>query len=309
MGIDDHFFELGGHSLLVMRLSSEIAKAFKQNHPLSLIYRYPTVQQLAAVLGQSASPDAAGTDSLPTAGSGQRKSPFFCLSYPAQLASELEDSPIYPLGAYFDDVRAYDSIEQIAAANVERLRAHQKEGPYRLSGYCGMALVAFEIARRLDQQGQEVSLLVLIEPPAVGPTNHARISLTSDYAGRLVYHLSRLAKIRPNTWLRYSLARASTIRRRIFARTMEIANRPEKVDLLSRMEKAISSYKPGVYPGRVTLLVSSERVEGSGGETDFGWSRVSGGAPEVRVVPGDHSTILHHPNVAILAAELRGLLV
>ena len=54
VGIDDHFFELGGHSLLVMRLSSEIAKAFKQDHPLSLIYRYPTAQQLAAVLGQGA---------------------------------------------------------------------------------------------------------------------------------------------------------------------------------------------------------------------------------------------------------------
>ena len=66
---------------------------------------------------------------------------------------------------------------------------------------------------------------------------------------------------------------------------MEIANRPEKVDVVSRMEKAISSYTPGVYPGRVTLLVSSERVEDSGGETDFGWSRVSGGALEIRVVP------------------------
>ena len=53
VGIDDHFFELGGHSLLVMRLSSEIAKAFKQDHPLSLIYRYPTAEQLAAVLRQT----------------------------------------------------------------------------------------------------------------------------------------------------------------------------------------------------------------------------------------------------------------
>ena len=243
------------------------------------------------------------------AGSLRRSGPFFCLSFPAQLASELNDSPIYPLGAYVDDVRAYHSIEEIAAANVKRLRAHQKEGPYRLSGYCGMALVAFEMARGLHEQGQEVSLLVLIDPPSVAPANHARMSLTSDYAGRLLHHLSRLVRIPPNSWLRYSLPKASTIRRRIFARTMEIANRPENVDVLSRMEKAISSYKPGVYPGRVTLLVSSARVEGSGGETDFGWSRVSGGAPEVRVVPGDHSTILDHPNIALLAAELRDLLV
>ncbi len=309
VGIDDHFFELGGHSLLVMRLWNGIAKAFKQDYPLSLIYRHPTAQQMAAVLGQGASADGAGSDPLTATGSGQRTSPFFCLSYPAQLASELGDSLVYPLGAYVDDLRAHDSIEEIAATNVERLQSHQKHGPYRLSGYCGMALVAFEMARRLHQQGQEVSLLVLIDPPAVGPTNHARISVTSDYAGRLLYHVSRVAKIHPKWWLGYSLAKAATIRRRIFARTMEISNRRDQVDVVTRMEKAISSYAPGMYPGRVTLLVSSERVEDSGGETDFGWSRVSDGAPDVRVVPGDHSTILQHPNIGILAALLRGLLV
>jgi thioesterase domain-containing protein len=172
-----------------------------------------------------------------------------------------------------------------------------------------MALVAFEMARRLHRQGEQVSLLVLIDPPSVDPTNRARKSLTSDYSQRLFYHMSHLAKIHPNSWFSYSLTKASTIGRRIFARTMEIANRPDKVDVLSRMERAIASYTPGMYPGRVTLLVSRERVDDSGGGNDFGWSSVSGGAPEVRVVPGDHSTILQHPNIGILAAELRDLLV
>jgi thioesterase domain-containing protein len=309
VGVDDHFFELGGHSLLVMRLSSEIAKAFRQDHPLSLIYRYPTVEQLATVLRQSDSSDTAGSDRLATVGPGQRTGPFFCLSYPTLLASELEELPIYPLGSYFGDLRAYDSIEEIAAVNVKRVQAHQKQGPYRLIGYCGMALVAFEMARRLHQQGEEVSRLVLIEPPSVGPTERARISRTSYYAGRLRYHLSYLAKIHPSSWLSYSLTRASTIRRRIIARTMEIANRPDKVDVLSRMEKAIASYTPGMYPGRVTLIVSSERADDPGGESDLGWSRVSGDSIEVRAVPGDHWTIFHDLNIRSLANELRDLLV
>ena len=104
------------------------------------------------------------------------------------------------------------------------------------------------------------------------------------------------------------VTKASTIRRRIFARSMEIANRPDKVDVLSRMEKAIASYKPELYPGPVTLFVSSERVEESAGKSDFGWSTVTGGDLDVRVVPGDHSTIFHDLNVPILAKELRDLL-
>lgn len=90
---------------------------------------------------------------------------------------------------------------------------------------------------------------------------------------------------------------------------MEIANRPDKVHAVTRMEKAIASYTPGVYPGPVTLVVAGERVEDAGAETDFGWSSVSGGALEIRVVPGDHSTIFHEHNVGILASELRDLLV
>jgi thioesterase domain-containing protein len=92
--------------------------------------------------------------------------------------------------------------------------------------------------------------------------------------------------------------------RRIFARSMEIANRPEKVDVLTRMEKAIMAYRPEMYPGRMTLFVPSERVVDSAGETDFGWSRVAGAGVEVRVVPGDHASMFLEPNIQVLSADL-----
>ena len=309
VSIDDDFFELGGHSLLTVRLSNEIARTFKQNHPLNLIYQHRTVEQMAAVLRQSASADPAASVPLATACADDRRAPFFCLSAAGQLAGQLEDLPVYSLGSYFDDLRAYSSIEEIATVNIERIRGHQKEGPYQLSGVCGMALVAFEMARRLHQQGQEVSLLALIDPPSVGPIHCPRLSHPRYYSGRLLYHLSHLAKVHPKSWLRYCLTRASTIRRRIFARSMEIANRPDKLDVLSRMEKAIMAYTPEMYPGRVTLFVSSERVQDYAGETDFGWSTVTSGGLEVRVVPGDHYTIFHEPNIRILANDLKKLLV
>ena len=102
--------------------------------------------------------------------------------------------PAYSLGSYFDDVRDYDSIEDIAIANIERLRVHQNEGPYRLSGFSGMALVAL-MARRSERQGQEVSLLAMIDPIPVGSIDRSPPSFPIWIAERLHYHLSHLTTV------------------------------------------------------------------------------------------------------------------
>ena len=184
-----------------------------------------------------------------------------------------------------------------------------REGPYRLSGFCGMALVAFEVARRLHQQGQEVSLLALIDPPSVQAASRRPLSGLRYDAYSTPYHLSRLAKLHPKSWLGYCLARGSTMRRRILAWHMGITDQFNEVDALSRMEKAGRAYRPKSYPGRVTLIVTNESAAESAGATDFGWSAVSDGGVEVRLVPGNHGTLFEEPNVWTLAKELRELLV
>ena len=309
VGIDDDFFELGAHSLLIVRLANAIARTRDQDVPLSLFFRHRTVEQMAAILEQRARAAPAAPGPLAASCAGDSRTPFFCLSEAPVLASQLDDWPVHSLGCYYDDLRECSSIEEIAAVNTERIRTRQKEGPYQLSGFCGMALVAFEVARRLKQQGQEVSLLALIDPPSLDSIPHHTRSPARRYAGRVRYHLSRLARVHPRFWLGYCIPKSFTIRRRIFAWSMQILKRTDKVDVLSRMEKAIMTYTPEIYPGRVTLFVATRRVEKSAGETDFGWGTVSGGGLDIRVVPGDHSTIFDDVNIRCLASELRDLLV
>jgi thioesterase domain-containing protein len=169
-----------------------------------------------------------------------------------------------------------------------------------------MALVAFEMARLLRLQGQDVSHLIMIDPTSVVPTH--RILSSRYYASRVLYHLSHMARSGPRSWLDYCRERWRTIRRRLSISVLELTNRPDRVDTLSRMEKAIRTYTPGEYPGRVTLFVASERVKVSPEDTSFGWSAVAAGGVDVHVIPGDHMSILLEVNMPILVEELKDLL-
>lgn len=218
----------------------------------------------------------------------------------------VRDVPILPLEDYEKVVRECDSIEEMARVNIKRLREIQQEGPYRLSGFCGMALVAFEMARILYRQGEEISLLALLDPSPVSPTHTSRASSLRYYSGRLLYHAKRFYRLHPKSWSKYYRTRLSTIGRRLTAKSLEIADRPIK-DLQSRIEKAVLAYSPQVYPGRATVFISSEWVAESHGDTDFGWSSLVSGGLDVRIIPGRHETVFDEPNILTLAKEFQAV--
>ncbi|MCG1056026.1 amino acid adenylation domain-containing protein, partial [Mycetohabitans sp. B5] len=173
VGIDDSFFDLGGHSLLAMRLIDRIRKALKVDPSIRMLFEAPTVAGLAQRLTQlNGVQESSFSILLPLKPKGSRP-PLFCMhpgfglswSY-ISLSSLLDtDQPLYGLQARgFDGARPLpSSIDDMVSDYLEHIRQIQPEGPYYLLGWSLGGIVAHRMAVRLEQQGEKVALLALLD--------------------------------------------------------------------------------------------------------------------------------------------------
>jgi amino acid adenylation domain-containing protein len=176
IGITDNFFDIGGHSLLAAQLVDQIDQRYGKKLTLSALFGRPTIEQLAEELQAAGDPGQSRVRKVklhPVQPNGTR-TPFFFLHgdwtggafYCYTLAQACgDDQPFYALEPYvFSDRGPVPAMEAIAAAHLDAIRAVQPQGPYRLGGFCNGGLLAYEMARQLEQQGDEVEFLGLVNP-------------------------------------------------------------------------------------------------------------------------------------------------
>ncbi|WP_229892769.1 thioesterase domain-containing protein, partial [Streptomyces tendae] len=171
VGIDDSFFDLGGHSLQAARLVSRIRKAMSAGLNIRDLFEAPTVAALAARLASGHTSDAWEV-LLPLRTTGDRP-PLFCVhpgfglswSYLGFAAHLPDDLPLYGLQArslqHTTDLPG--SVDEMADAYLARIRSVQKAGPYHLLGWSFGGLVAHQIAVKLQEQGEVVALLAVLD--------------------------------------------------------------------------------------------------------------------------------------------------
>ncbi|AOM41383.1 amino acid adenylation domain-containing protein [Xenorhabdus hominickii] len=176
---DDDFFALGGHSLLAMRLAAEIRRRFNHSVSVGHIMVTRSVEKLSALLvddqRQNSAENRGAGEVLPLReGIGPA---LFCV-HPASgfawqysgLLRYLEGNwPIIglqsprPRGVIAD----CDSLDAMCTRHLATLRSIQPHGPYYLLGYSLGGMLAQGMAIRLQQEGEEVAFLGLLDayPP------------------------------------------------------------------------------------------------------------------------------------------------
>jgi amino acid adenylation domain-containing protein len=171
VGVDDNFFELGGHSLLATRLISRIRAAFGTGTDVRTVFEAPTVALLAARMGTA--PAASALDAvLPIRAEGTGE-PLFCLppagglswAYARLLRYLPSEQRVYGLQArgMAGDEPVLETVEEMAADYVRRIRRIQPHGPYRLLGWSFGGVNAHAVAVRLQREGERVDLLALLD--------------------------------------------------------------------------------------------------------------------------------------------------
>ncbi len=338
IGVEDDFFLLGGHSLLAVRLMAWIEQQFGKHLPMAMLFKSPTIAQLAAILRRQS--DAPAWSSLVAVQSAGERRPFFFIPggggnvvYLYALAHHLgPERPFYGLQARGLDGQSapHASIEEMAAAYLDEIVTVQPDGPYLLGGHSSGSWVAFEMARQLQNRGQEVAMVAVVDTPAPIPETK-----TQDVDEDEALYLTKVARL-IERWAGKDLGISyEALQPLTAAGQMEyLEERLKTVDILPpeaghaqvhglmQVFKASTRncvrYQPrGIYPGTVALLRANEiHIEDTGirinlraNDESWGWRQLSGAKVDVHIVPGDHVTMMAEPHVRGLAAELAQCIV
>jgi amino acid adenylation domain-containing protein len=182
-GVEEGFFDLGGHSLQAVSLLAAVETRYSRRLPLAALFEHPTVAELACQL-REAPARRRPSPLVAVQAAGDR--PPLVLVHPggggvlcySDLARALgQDQPLWALEAVGLDggEEPLVSIDAMAERYLAALRRRFPGGPYHLGGWSFGGRVAFEMARRLRTEGEEVALLALLDiAPDPSPGPHGR---------------------------------------------------------------------------------------------------------------------------------------
>jgi amino acid adenylation domain-containing protein len=337
IGITDNFFELGGHSLQMIMLVTRVEERLGKRVAMAELFEDPTVEHLAQLVGH-------GKESLfqslivPLQAEGTQ--PAFFGPHASggnvwvykELVQHLgTDQPFFgvqPREPENGMVVYHNDVESMATDYVQAVRAFQPEGPYWLAGWSMGGVIAFEMARQLQQQGQEVAMLALMDAtvPEAEESEYNWAILLSIFAFDL--GLTEENFKRPSAWtpvpqmaqLRQLWVEAR--RAGVVPSEMTLVEFRKLFDTFKIHANTLRRYKAGEFQGRISLFSPSEDVEQiifnrnsadaamereNPREVDplKGWGNLATEGVDLHQVPGNHFTMLREPNVQALGEQLR----
>jgi len=307
LGVDDNFFDLGGTSLMILRLISRVHRNLGKRITPAVLLRSPTIRGLAQRLrGQSRDSLPACVVSMLDPGD---KRPVFCVSgggggahwFHPLLPHIDHERPFYVLDflGLDDEMNANASVPQIASVFAAAMKAVQPEGPYLLGGFSLGGIFAWETARQLQEQGDKVPLLFLLDQ--YGPGIHLSFwpklrqyiinFIALSWRGKLRFFRDKYRWIAKN--IKFKLASGET-------KEQETQYR----EVMQSHLDAINSYTPAVRDGILDIFRSERPPRSAPPDEYAGWGGYASEGICIHKIPGNHFSMFQPPNNRIFAEEL-----
>ena len=323
----DDFFRLGGHSLLAVRLGSAIFDEFGVHLPLASFFTHRTLERLAALVSAESRP---AMELLIPLQPGTRRPALVCfpgaggsLLYFQDLLSAIgPDLPVWGAQApgLLDVPDAPVDVTGLASVYANAVRTtFGSDTPPGLAGHSFGAMLAFEVARRLEAEGVQIPFVGIIDNPAPGLDNEGASTDDRDWLLHIATRIERMHGVdldlehaqqsqgrhHDPAWLMDRLTAAGILpagaRQEYFARWVE---------LYRSNARAAAEYRPSGRAGFPLTVFRAAQIDPRLGrptsnDASLGWSAATSGPVTVVDVPGSHITMLKDPNVRVLAHHLR----
>ncbi|WP_239576520.1 alpha/beta fold hydrolase [Archangium primigenium] len=321
----DDFFALGGDRDTAEALRAEIVTRFDTPLSREAFLDAPTIERLGCLLrAHSRSLNEAPVVELQPHGP---KRPFFFL--PGGEGTTLNayafarrmgpDQPVYGLQSrgLYGDRPPFSRIEDMAADHLESLRTVQPRGPYLLGGHCAGGWVALEMALQLQRRGEQVAMLAVCDAwsPAIVGARMANETFLDD-----LVEFCAIAAAGFRYWFGADLRldsdemRALAPEQRV-AHFMRLAREhgayaPDEPD--TRFERLLAVFRSYPRAGYVPTerfqgpLTFLRAIDSKFCETPTeGWEDVTTQPLRLRMVPGNHVSLLTEPHAEAVAHEVR----
>src|SRR6266498_3379540 len=289
VGVLDNFFELGGHSLSSVQLISRINDRFKRSLPFQVIFTSADIAAFAELL--SSEETGSREILIPIQPSGDAP-PIFGIPGAGGMVLSLQPlaralgtkQPFYGLEHVGLDgtTSPLASVEQTAQANIAAVRKVQARGPYRFIGHSYGGVVAYEMARILLEQGEEIASLTLLDSVApwvvqAEPPQDEAAELSEIYAAianmtgaNVELDSDRLRQSEEEENVRYLVGLLNDNGHEFHEGQITTFREVYRANL-----RCYRRYKPSMLP------------------RDYGWNRLLQSPIRVYDVDGDHSSMLN----------------
>lgn len=321
VGMDENFFDLGGNSLLAVKLFTLLKKELSVSMPVSSLFNNPTISGIARLI-ETGDYNHQWSSLVPIRTKGN-KEPIFLIHGAGgnvllykELSELLDaDRPVYGLQSQGLDDKStiLTTIEEMASQYVKEMRIIQPSGPYYLGGYCMGGTLAFEIARIINEENQEVAFLGLFEtynlwkskPPSLLKSLYFKAENMLFHSKN--YHL--LSKKNKKRFLNFKL-QTEKIRWKTHIQNLKkykwYQQRDNGCSTIENInDVAQAKYLPQYYNGEIHLFRPEKYFTGLN-DDQFGWENL---AKKVSIhrLPFYPKAMLVSPFVKILAKNINNI--